>query len=107
MSRVDASGQFQLGADTFHWNVKYYAGESSVNTHLRGISVRVCLAGAQTRELVIDFDPLDYPAKKPPSSLRLAARIQENTQKAIEAGWRPESRGKPFRFAAERLAVGQ
>ena len=104
MSRLDSSGQFKLGADKFSWNVKHYAGESSATTHLRGISARVCLADGGTRELVIDFDPADYPPKKPPSSAQLSARIQEYTQKAIDAGWRPESRGKPYRFAAERLA---
>ena len=103
MSRVD-SGEFELGADKFTWSVRYYGGESSANSHLRGISARVSLAEAQARELVIEFDPQDYPAKRPASAAQLAARIQDCTRQAIEAGWRPESRGKPFRFMAERLA---
>ncbi len=74
-----------------------------MNTHLRGITARVSLAEAATRELVIEFDPQDYPAKRPASPAQLAARIQECTQQAIDAGWRPESRGKPFRFTADRL----
>src|SRR5690606_5316988 len=86
MSRLDSSGQFKLGGEKFSWNVKHYAGESSVQTHRRGISARVCLADAQTRELVIEFDPLDYPPKKPPSTAQLSARIQEYTQKAIATG---------------------
>jgi len=107
MSRGEASGRFQLEADIFSWAVKFYAGESSANTHVRGISARVRLADAQMRELVIEFDPRDYPPQRPPSSGRLAARIQECTQQAIAAGWRPESRGKPFRFTAERLVDGK
>jgi hypothetical protein len=102
MSRGD-SGKFALGADRFRWSVKYYGGESSANTHVRGISARVTLAEGQARELVIEFDPQDYPPKRPPSFAQLAARIQVCTQQAIDAGWRPASRGKPFRFPAERL----
>ena len=103
MSRLDSSGQFQLGADRFKWRVKHYGGEVAVNTHVRGISARVCLAGENTRELVIEFDAQDYPPKRPAAPAQLAIRIQEFTAKAIEAGWRPESRGKPFYFVADPL----
>lgn len=103
MSRLDSSGQFQLGADTFNWSVKHYGGEASVNTHIRGISARVCLAQENTRELVIEFDAQDYPPKRPAAPAQLAIRIQENTQLAIKAGWRPDSRGKPFYFVADPL----
>jgi hypothetical protein len=104
MSRLDTSGQFQLAGDKFTWSVKHYAGESASSTHPRGISVRVCLEVGKTRELVIEFDPEDYPAKRPVSNARLAARAQLCTQEAIDAGWIPDSRGKPFRFVADRLA---
>lgn len=102
MARVD-SGEFELGGDRFSWSVKYYGGESSANTHERGLSVRVALAEAQMRELVIEFDAQDYPPKRPASPAQLAVRIQAATQEAIDAGWRPESRGKPFRFTAPRM----
>ena len=103
MSRLDSSGQFQLGADKFKWSVKHYGGEVAVNTHIRGISARVCLAGENTRELVIEFDAQDYPPKRPAAPAQLAIRIQEYTAKAIAAGWRPDSRGKPFHFVADPL----
>ncbi len=103
MSRLDSSGQFQLGADKFKWSVKLYGGEVAVNTHVRGISARVCLAEEATRELVIEFDARDYPPKRPASPVQLAIRIQEYTAKAIDAGWRPDSRGKPFYLAADPL----
>jgi hypothetical protein len=103
MSRLDSSGQFQLGADKFKWSVKHYGGEVAVNTHVRGISARVCLVGETTRELVIEFDAQDYPPKRPAAPAQLAIRIQEYTAKAIDAGWRPDSRGKPFYFVADPL----
>ena len=103
MSRLDSSGQFQLGTDKFNWSVKHYGGEVSVNTHVRGISARVCLAEGNTRELVIEFDAQDYPPKRPAAHAQLAIRIQENTAQAIGAGWRPESRGKPFYLVADPL----
>ena len=103
MSRLDSSGQFQLGADKFKWSVKHYGGEVAVSTHVRGISARVCLAEGNTRELVIEFDAQDYPPKRPAAPAQLAIRIQENTAKALDAGWRPASRGKPFYFVADPL----
>ena len=74
-----------------------------MNTHVRGISARVCLMDENTRELVIEFDAQDYPPKRPASPAQLALRIQEYTAKAIDSGWRPGSRGKPFYFVADPL----
>lgn len=103
MSRLDSSGSFTIGAERFTWMVKHYAGEFSSDTNFRGISARVCLEGAKFRELVIDFDRQDYPLKRPASSQHFESRLKEYTEKAIEAGWRPDSRGKPFRIAADKL----
>ena len=103
MSRLDSTGSFTLGPDHFTWSVKHYAGEFSADTNFRGITARVCLTAAKSRELVIEFDPRDYPLKRPASSQSFEARIQEYTQQAIDAGWRPDSRGKPFRWVADRL----
>lgn len=104
MSKLDSSGQFSLGTDKFSWIVKHYAGEFSSDTNFRGITARVSLADANCRELVIEFDRHDYPLRRPASSLPFEARLKEYTQKAIEAGWRPESRGKPYRIVAEPLS---
>ncbi len=103
MSRFDCSGRFELGADSFIWSVRLYAGEFTSHTNFRGILARVCLAEGKSRELVIEFDPQDYPAKRPASSAQLGARIVEYTQRAIDEGWKPDSRGKPYRIAADRL----
>lgn len=103
MSKSDFSGTFTLGADTFTWLSKHYSGEVSPDSNFRGLSARVCLADAKCRELVIEFDAHDYPLNRPASVPQFAARIKEYTQKAIDAGWRPDSRGKPYRLAADRL----
>ncbi len=103
MSKLDSSGCFTLGAAQFNWLVKHYAGEFSADSNFRGISARVSLANSNCRELVIDFDVNDYPQKRPASSQHFEARLKEYTQKAIDEGWRPDSRGKPFRIEAEKL----
>lgn len=103
MSKLDSSGQFSIGAETFTWVVRHYAGESSTDNDFRGISARVSLRGANCRELVIEFDRRDYPLKRPAVSKSFEARLKEYTQKAVEEGWRPDSRGKPYRIVAERL----
>ena len=103
MSRFDLSGHFSIGSEKFAWSAKHYAGEFASNTNFRGISARVCLAEAKARELVIDFDVQDYAVKRPASSQHLESRIKEYTQKAMEEGWRPDSRGKPYRISADKL----
>lgn len=103
MSRLDSSGQFNLGSDQFTWLVKHYAGEFTSHTNFRGISARVCLVDGKSRELIIDFDPEDYPLKRPASSAQFEERLIEYTQKAIDMGFKPDSRGKPFRISADKL----
>ena len=104
MSKLDSSGQFTLGTDSFRWVVKHYAGEFSTDTNFRGITARVSLADAKCRELVIEFDVRDYPAKRPAVSQHFEARVIEYTQRAIDDGWRPDSRGKPYRIVADPLS---
>lgn len=103
MAGANLSGQFEVGGDRFTWQAKRYAGMSSADSNYRGIAARVMLASGVFRELVIEFHPDDYPGQIALSSRSFEARLVEYTQKAIELGWRPESRGKPFRIEAERL----
>jgi len=105
MSRLDSTGAFHLGSERFTWIVKHYAGEFTSHTNFRGISARVCLAEGNSRELIIDFDPQDYPLKRPASSAQFEERLIEYTQKAIDEGYRPDSRGKPYKISAEKLAT--
>lgn len=92
-----------MGSDQFTWLVKHYAGEFTSHTNFRGISARVCLVDGKSRELIIDFDPEDYPLKRPASSAQFEERLIEYTQKAIDMGFKPDSRGKPFRISADKL----
>lgn len=102
MSRFDLSGEFQIGSDHFQWIAKYYAGFADADADFRGILARISLVGGKTRELFIEFHPHDYPSKRPPEG-PFEERLIEYTQKAIDQGWRPDSRGKPFRIEAEKL----
>ena len=103
MAGITLSGEFKIGPDHFSWKAKGYAGMTNADSNYRGIAARVSLAQGGYRELVIEFHPEDYPNQSPGSRRSFEARVLEYTQKAIESGWRPESRGKPFRFEAEPL----
>ncbi len=101
MSKAELSGEFTLEGDTFSWVCKRYAGEVSPHENFRGLNARVTLAGAKCRELVVEFAPHAFPPKGPVSVPQFVARLQECTAAAMAAGWRPDSRGKPFWFAAD------
>lgn len=103
MSRFDLAGEFQSGEQRFSWIVKHYAGMKDADSNYRGVSARVTLAEGGFRELVIEFHPDDYAGQRPSSGRHFEARLVQCTQEAIEAGWRPASRGKPFRFAADPM----
>jgi hypothetical protein len=102
MAGTSLSGTFEIGGDRFTWTAKRYAGMSNADSNYRGLAARVMLSSGVFRELVIEFHPDDYPGQIAGSSRSFEARLIEYTQKAIDSGWRPESRGKPFRIEAEK-----
>lgn len=103
MSRFDLAGEFHIGEERFTWIVKRYAGMKDADSNYRGVSARVRLAEGGFRELVIEFHPDDYAGQRPSSGRHFEARLVPCTQQAIEAGWRPASRGKPLRFEVPKM----
>ena len=97
------SGEFELGGVRFAWEAKRYAGIRNADSNYRSLAARIALANGVFRELVIEFHPDDYPGQVAGSGRHLEARLIDCTQKAIDLGWRPESRGKPFRIEAAKL----
>lgn len=102
MSRFDQTGEFELDGERFAWVVKHYAGMTNSNAQYRGVTARVTLVGGNARELIVEFHPDDYPGQRVSSVRQFEERLIENTRKGIELGWRPDSRGKPFRIEVEK-----
>lgn len=103
MAVAHLSGEFEIAGARYKWQAKRYAGMSNADSHYRGLAARVTLASGVFRELVIEFHPQDYPGQVAGSGRNFEARLIEYTQKAIDLGWRPESRGKPFHLKAAKL----
>jgi len=103
MSRFDLAGEFQIGEERFSWIVKHYAGMKDAASNYRGVTARVTLVEGGFRELVVEFHPDDYAGQRPSSGRHFEARLADCTQQAIDAGWRPASRGKPFRLVAPKM----
>jgi hypothetical protein len=81
----------------------------SADQNPTGMAIHVWMVGPVRRELY-----LEYPAVRkqsdwegaPVQTLRLpisAAKVVSHIREAMEAGWDPESRGKPFVYEVEEL----
>ena len=93
--KIDVSGS------EYFWHVRHWAECSDMSDACeeeRGISVGVSLILDKTRELIIDFDFTDYRYIKPNVRTELRSRVISSVKLALESGWDPESRGKPFGF---------
>jgi hypothetical protein len=95
MSLTTVSGGFEVDGACYEWTVRHFAGGSNP----RGMSARVRLHENNSKELVVDFAAEDPATTK--QALIFQKRLQQCVRKAIEMGWNPESRGKPFHVDAE------
>lgn len=101
MSRFKTSGEFEIESFRYDWSVRHYSGASTPYENLRGVSAGVRLQGKKAKELIVDFALNDYFFAKPKSTSAFEERLQRCVRGALEIGWKPESKGKPFRVNAE------
>ena len=90
-------GTFKIDGVVYAWEVRNFAGSSSVYSDPHGISVEVRLDGVTRKELIMDFPFKDYGFAKPRSMGLFEERIKKCAGFALAKGWDPESKGKPFR----------
>jgi hypothetical protein len=103
MSRFKPSGEFELDSARYDWSVRHYAGASTPYSNLRGVSASIWLREKIAKELIIDFPLKDYFFVKPKSTAEFERRLQRYVGGAIELGWKPATKGKPFRVNAEDI----
>ncbi len=70
---------------------------------IRAISLSVCLRPERTRELILDFTLEVSPEDGLPADARVAQALEAGIRSALQAGWRPESRGRAFRHESAEL----
>jgi hypothetical protein len=100
MSRLPPSGEIELDAVRYAWEVRHIAGAPSPYNNAQGTSVSVALPGGKTKELVIDFAIADPFFERPKSKRELESRLIPCVRGALAQGWNPEARGKPYRVEA-------
>jgi hypothetical protein len=73
-----------------------------------GMAIHVKLAEGVRRELYLEY-PVYYKEQRgvkftePPRPTILAAKVEAHIRQAMEAGWDPDSRGKPFVHELDEL----
>jgi hypothetical protein len=74
----------------------------------KGVAIHVKVAEGVRRELYLEY-PVYYKEQhgvrfsEPPRPTILAAKVEAHIRLAMEAGWDPESRGKPFIYEPDEL----
>lgn len=98
MARFRSTGTISVSKGDFQWHVCHWGGASNAYENHRGLVVSVFAQPGRTKELRIEFAFTDYFFTAPPQQAEFEDRLRAAIEAAIEAGWRPFSRGKTFTF---------
>lgn len=93
-------GEVTVDGERYEWEVNHYAGATSPDEKHRTIAARVRAKEGGGRELLVDFPNTATWFRKPRVTAAFEREIAGCITTAIESGWRPDSRGKPFRMGA-------
>ncbi len=98
MARFLSAGTIFVSKGDFQWQVRHWGGASNAYENHRELVVSVFAHPGRTKELRIEFAFIDYFFTAPPQQAEFEERLRTAIEAAIEAGWRPFSRGKTFTF---------
>lgn len=99
MSKFKKSGVLLIADNECKWTVQRLGGVSNLFEEHHGLSVSISVEPGRTRELVIEFPFQTYHFQPPADQGEFEKRLRAAIEAAMEAGWRPVSRGKAFQFA--------
>ena len=97
MKEDEAVEAVAVDREEYQWRVRH-SWIATGGEGLKGISISVWHEPGRTRELIIDFPFSVFGLDQKPKKVDLIAAVQSAIKAAMAAGWRPESRGRPFRF---------
>ncbi len=98
MKEDDALKEIAVDGMVYRWRARHgWVLDGHVG--LKGISISVWLEPGRTRELILDFPFAVFGLDRSPQQTALIAALRPAIQAATAAGWRPESRGRTFRFS--------
>lgn len=98
MSKFKHFGVIVLHGNEYQWHVRHWGGASNAYENHRGLSVSVCLDPGRKKALLVEFAFKDYFFDAPRQQTEFEQRLRSAIDIAIDAGWRPLARGKPFVF---------
>ena len=87
------------------WNIYRRGGASTAYENNRGLAVTLSVEPGQTRELRIEFPFGAYFFDMPKQESEFVEKLRDAIAEAIDAGWRPNSRGKAFVFEVKPAAI--
>jgi hypothetical protein len=89
--------KLNIDGDDYFWKVRHgWLVDSGVG--ITGISISVWRQAGSTRELIIDFPFSVFGLNRSPKRADLIAALIPAVKSGIAAGWKPDSRGRAFRF---------
>jgi hypothetical protein len=93
----NSADKLTIDGDDYFWKVRHgWLVDSGVG--MKGISISVWRLPGSTRELVIDFPFSVFGLNRSPKRTDLIAALEPAIKAGMAAGWRPDSRGRTFRF---------
>ena len=109
MPRPKRSIQSEINIDglSLEWNLHREQGWCGED-RWRGIAILVQVAGVARRELLLEYPVVrteknGWTRDDPQRPAISAKRVESHIRAAMEAGWDPDSRGKPFVYQVSEL----
>jgi hypothetical protein len=104
MKKASKGGVLQIDGTNYHWSVlrtQTYCGSNFSGNRDVGMAIEVETEGSH-RSLILQFDHVQgHRCMSKHMRFKIPdGQIIEHIRKAMQSGWDPESRGKPFMFHA-------
>jgi hypothetical protein len=98
MKKSDAPWEkITVDGESYHWRIRHgWLVESGVG--VKATSISVSSEPGRLRELILDFPFSAFGHDRTPKQSHLMATLQREIRAAMSAGWKPDSRGRAFRF---------
>ncbi len=101
MAQFKPAGIIDVDSYALNWRILRHAHATTTSQNSAGMSVSVYLVEGKTKELIIDFPVIDHNYVRPKNTTNFEKQLLVCIKQALEEGWDPEKRGKPYKINAE------
>ncbi len=96
----ELGGELTVGGFPLRWSLKSEQIWDPHGAHT-GLRLSVERADENHRELVLEYPFQEMPGGKIERPMPDSHRLESDIRAAMEAGWKPKSRGRPFVFVLD------